>query len=74
MAPASQQLLQGGMRRRDWFSDKLEGGKDGEGGGICRSRLKADNEEFKGLFGPNSTVKTKNPTAAQLFSLSLVLF
>lgn len=24
MAPTSQQLLQGGMRSRDWFSDKLE--------------------------------------------------
>ena len=27
MAPTSQQLLQGGMRSRDWFSDKLGGGR-----------------------------------------------
>lgn len=29
MAPTSQRLLQGGMRTRDWFSDKLEGGREG---------------------------------------------
>lgn len=29
MAPTSQQLLQGGMRTRDWFSDKLGGGGRG---------------------------------------------
>lgn len=43
MAPTSQPLLQGGMRTRDWFSDKLgeggrreEEGRDGwGGGGLC---------------------------------------
>lgn len=49
MAPTSQPLLQGGMRTRDWFSDKLggEGGREeeegevgwGDGGGTLMQKM-----------------------------------
>lgn len=67
MAPTSQQLLQGGMRSRDWFSDKLEG--DTSVKAKIRQILKRKclemvnalssyNGGFKGLFSLNSPGKT----------------